>query len=293
MMNSRLSYRELAEKLDLSVNAVHKRIKAMTDSGIIRAFTAEISLAVFGAIRVLVFGRSDLESVDGVQEKLRKNDSIYWVLLGGGNYLYVGACVKEISQLNQYVSFVKNEAKIEDPVVAIMNTSTIKISEALHPLDYQIIYSLRKDSRRPASDVAEELGVSAKTVHRRLERMLHQGAVELSIEWYPDASNDVFAMTHLKIKPAANNDSVGVSLMQKYNPNLITYFSFSNLPNLLLGFVWANTLKELKGILERIHSEEVVESSMSNVPFTGYIFDTWRDKLLIEKGKRIRTRSAE
>lgn len=293
MMNSRLSYRELAEKLDLSINAVHKRIKAMIEAGIIRAFTAEINPAVFGGVRVLVFGKSNLEAIDGVQEKLRRNDSIYWVLLGGGNYLYIGACIKEISQLDQHVSFVKNEAKIEDPVVAIFNAPPIQADEALHPLDYQIVCSLRKDSRKAASDVAEELGVSAKTVHRRLEKMRHQGLIELSIEWYPDASNDIFAMTHLKVKPSANKDSVGASLMQKYGPNFLFYFSFSNLPNLLLGFVWANTFKDLKAVLQNIHSEESVASYMFNVPFTGYIYDTWRDKLLIEKGKQTHGRSTK
>ncbi len=293
LMNSRLSYRELAEKLDLSINAVHKRIKALTEEGIIRTFTAEISQAVLGTVRVLVFGKSDLEVIDGVQEKLRKNDSIYWVLLGGGNYLYVGAYIKDISQLDQYVSFVKNEAKIKDPIVGIFNALPIQANEALYPLDYQIVCCLRKDSRKAASDVAEELGVSAKTVHRRLEKMLHQGLVELSIDWYPDASNDVFAMTHLKVRPSANKDAVGLSLMQKYGPNFFVYFSFSNLPNLLLGFVWANTLKELKAVLQNIHSEEDIESYMYNVPFTGYIYDTWRDKLLIEKGKQTRGRSAE
>jgi DNA-binding Lrp family transcriptional regulator len=32
--NSRLPHRELAEKLGLSVNAVHKRIQALKDAGI-------------------------------------------------------------------------------------------------------------------------------------------------------------------------------------------------------------------------------------------------------------------
>ena len=41
--NSRSSYAELAEKLNLSVNAIHKRIQLLIEKGIIRRFTASSS----------------------------------------------------------------------------------------------------------------------------------------------------------------------------------------------------------------------------------------------------------
>ena len=43
-------------------------------------------------------------------------------------------------------------------------------------------------------------------------------------------------------------------------------------------------MKELKELRERIQNEEAIESIMPNVLYTGYMFDTWRDKLLLEKG---------
>ena len=41
--NSRLSQAELAEKLNLSVNAIHKRIQLLIEKDIIRKFTASSS----------------------------------------------------------------------------------------------------------------------------------------------------------------------------------------------------------------------------------------------------------
>ncbi len=43
LANSRRSYGELAGQLGLSVNAVHKRIQALIEAGIIRKFTAKVS----------------------------------------------------------------------------------------------------------------------------------------------------------------------------------------------------------------------------------------------------------
>ena len=52
LANSRLSYRELAEKLNLSVTAVHNRIQVLIDMGIIRKFTARPSIFAQNAIHV-------------------------------------------------------------------------------------------------------------------------------------------------------------------------------------------------------------------------------------------------
>lgn len=49
LANSRISYRELAEKLDLSANAIHKRIQSLIDLGIIRRFTTKVSLVALQA----------------------------------------------------------------------------------------------------------------------------------------------------------------------------------------------------------------------------------------------------
>jgi len=58
LANSRLSYRELAEKLDLSVTAVHNRIQSLIDIGIVRKFTAGLIIFAQNAIHVFIFGSS-------------------------------------------------------------------------------------------------------------------------------------------------------------------------------------------------------------------------------------------
>lgn len=286
LRNSRLPYREFADKLGLSVNAVHKRIQALTESGIIRTFTAKVSLSALKALHVLVFGSSEAHSVDETCEKLGKNDSTYWVAVAGGNYLYVGAYLQNISELEPYVAYVKKEAQMSDPTVGIVHEEPLlpPREKTLHPLDYQIIYTLHKNSRKPISEIAEEISVSAKTVRRRLSRMIHEGLIELSIEWYPDVSNDIMTIFHLHPKASADKIKISTLLTKKYSPNAFFSWSFSNLPNLLLCVVWTSSMKELRDIRRGFQGEEVFESVVPNVLYTGHIFDTWRDKLVLEKG---------
>ncbi|MFQ5759010.1 MAG: hypothetical protein ACE5IF_04980, partial [Candidatus Bathyarchaeia archaeon] len=111
-----------------------------------------------------------------------------------------------------------------------------------------------------------------------------EGSIELSIEWYPNVSNDILTIFHLHLRASADKSKVGPLLIKKYSPNAIFLFSFSNLPNLLLCVVWTNTMKELQDIRERFQSEEAFESVVPNVLYIGYILGTWRDELLVEKG---------
>lgn len=285
MMNSRFSYRDLSDRVGLSVNAVHKRVRDLKDLGIIRAFTANVSLAALKAIGVFIFGSSGVDVTREVHDRLRNNDSTFWVAFAGGSYVYVGAYLQDVSQLEPYVAFVKKEAYVGDPVVGIANSPfTFSKAGRLSTLDYQIINALRRDSRKPVLDLAEQLGVSVKTARRRLTRMIQEGLIELSLEWYPDASNDVMTIFHVQLRSSADKADVQALLTHKYGPSFFNIVSFSNLPNLLLCWVWTNTMKELRDVMERLQKEEAVESFVPNILYTGYIFETWRDRLVMEKG---------
>lgn len=290
LQNSRTPYSGLADKLSMSVPSVHKRIQALREAGIIRAFTANISLFALKGLHVLIFGRSDAQSPDEVPERLRRNNSIYWVALAGGNYLYVGAYLHSISELESCVDFVRKGAKMPDPTVGVVQVeSPIQKrsggESTLARLDYQIVRSLHKDSRKSISDVAEEIGVSSKTAGRRLERMIANNLVEMSMEWYPDASNDIMTVFHFHLKADADRGKAAAALINKYSPQALFLWSFSNLPNVLLSVVWSNSMKELRDIRTRFQREPFIESVVPNVLYTGYLFETWRDRLLDERSE--------
>jgi DNA-binding Lrp family transcriptional regulator len=286
--NSRRSYRELAETLNLSGTAVHKRIQDLIESGIIRKFTAKLSIFQLGAVHVLVFGGSKLNSVQSLLGKLESNGLVYWLAVGGGNYLYIGAYLQSISELEGLVNFVKENAEIPEPTVGITTFPMLRGSvpdagkRNLYPLDYQIIGSLEENSRKATSEVADELGVSAKTVRRRLAQMVKNRLVELSIEWYPDASNDILSVLHVYLKPDAGKNTMN-GLCQKYAPNIGFYWGFSNIPALCIAIVWTSRVKDLQSIRENLEKEAAVQSVAPNILYTGYIFKTWRDYLLEEK----------
>ena len=252
--------------------------------GIIRKFVARPSVLAANSIHVFIYGVSKANSSNDLKMKLEKHGSIYWLAIGGGNFLYIGAYLKSIAELEALVSFIKEATMMPEPTVGLTysplppNINSIIVDNKLFELDYQIIGALKNDSRKATADIAEELGVSAKTVRRRLARLINNYLVELSIEWFPDASNDIISVFHVNLKPEADKNTVNI-ILGKYYPNTLFYWGFSNLPNAYLFSVWTPTIKELKDIRENFENEPAIQSVSPNVIYTGYIFKTWRDKI--------------
>jgi len=71
--------------------------------------------------------------------------------------------------------------------------------------------------------------------------------------------------------------------LKGYFPNMLFYWSLSNLPNELLSLWWTSTIKELRDVQQWLASEETIASTVSNILYTGYIFETWRDELVSPK----------
>jgi DNA-binding Lrp family transcriptional regulator len=284
--NSRLSYAELAEKLSLSVNAVHKRIQLLIEAGVICKFTAKVSLFAANSSVVFLSGTSQLESLHDLPGKLERHGSIYWLAIGSGKYLYIGAYLRNIAELVSVVDFVKKEAGIPNPTVGIMAIGSFQNGLKPKPsdldlcdLDYRIIRSLKDDSRKAVSDVAAEVGVSTKTVRRRLNRMIKNNLIELGLEWYPDKSNDIITLIDIHLKPDADVKSVSNRIAKQHAPNTLFYWCFANIPNLVTFTVWTNAMSELQKLRESFEKDPNVVSVVPNILYIGYVFNTWRDRL--------------
>jgi DNA-binding Lrp family transcriptional regulator len=282
--NSRLSYRELAEKLDLSVTAVHNRIQTLIDLGIIRKFTTKISTFAQNAIHILIFGASKANSITGVKQKLEQNNRVYWLAVGGGIVLYIGVYLKNIAEMENVIRFVKDSAEIPEPTIGITVSPIPIVIQKSNPqaglceLDYKIIRSLKEDSRKATSTIAQELGIAAKTVRHRLNRMVNNFLIEFSIDWYPDASNDIMTIFHVQTKNDANPNAANL-ILQKFYPNTLFYWGLSNIPGTYIFMVWTPTTKELKCMRENMEQEPTVNSITPNIIYTGYIFKSWRDEI--------------
>ncbi len=293
--NPRMPYRELADRLGVSVQAVHRRIQVLMKMGVLRGFDAGVSIRHLGAVPIMIFGRSMTLSLEETMKKLAKSEMTSSVLVAGGNYLYVVGLLKGISDLEKYADFVKKAGDMPEPTIGIYSLDAglapdfidggRKASEKgdLTDLDMRIIAALQRDCRKAIADVAEEVRVSSRTVTRRLDRMLEEGLVDLVVPMDPTATGDIVSTVHIHLKDGATKKEVGARLINEFTPRMWYIRSFTNMPSFLLGIVCTDTMNELRGILDKISKDKDVKTLVPNIWYADYLFDTWRDRLTDRK----------
>jgi len=283
-MNSRITYREIAEKTELTVNTVHNRVKNLMNKGIIKKFTTKLNIKLVNGIRILVFGYTKKTNFAEMGPLLGKHECIYWVCFGSGNQAFIGADLRKIEEMSDLLSYIKSIIELEDVQVAIQDLPSFLHAEglSLSKRDYQILNSLRNDSRKALSEVAKELGISAKTVRNRLDDIVKNYWAEFSIEWYPDLDNDIFNLIIAEVKPDVDIQSLGQKVLEENFPNVVFFFTFSNISETIMLMHWSNSMKEFE-LFKQTLDMDMFEKFVPYTLHTGLLFDTWRDELLEER----------
>ncbi len=278
--NSRTPYRELADRMGLSMNAVHRRIQSMVDIGILQGFMANLSLPYLRPVVTLIHGRTKDSSSTDVIARLGSDDRTFKILMSGMNHLYVHGLLRNVSDLDDYTRFVRKEGMIVDPAVMIGLPPRTLVSEEVRmsKLDYRIVNALHSDSRRPLTDVSDELGVSARTVRRRLSKMEREGSVELTVRMMPTASPDILGFFHVTLNEGVDRSEAMARVANDFKPNILSIAPLSDHPDFFIVNVWTKTMRDLRDIRERFLEEDIFRSVIVDILFEGYFFDTWREQ---------------
>jgi DNA-binding Lrp family transcriptional regulator len=223
--------------------------------------------------------------------ELRKDDRTFIVLECARNYLSIGALLKDHSEIDEYVEMARSQARLGDLTIGLMSITQIgseRVGRAdreseLTGLDYRILNELRGDARRPVEEVAAALGVSAATARRRLARLIEIGAFNAGLDWRPSASPQIVSQVHVRLKEGADRTKVAGMLMSKNASRMLSFITFSNLPDFLLLIVWAGSMKELNDLTSKVAGEEGVASAFPNVVIAEHRFDTWIEKRVAQR----------
>jgi DNA-binding Lrp family transcriptional regulator len=291
--NPRIHVRELAKRLGISRQAVDRRMQTLMKTGIIKGMIAGISIPYLDAVPVTVFGRSKTASAEKTLDRLGESEFTRRVVVAGGNFLYVIGFLRNISELGSYVEFVKRAGEMTEPTVGI-NCLDDGLSpdysvdgagkrkqsyKELSPLDLKIIASLKDDARRPVTDIAHMVGVSAKTVRRHLEDMMSEGSLDMGMPADLIIGGDMLFVTHVNLSDGADKVEVGRRLLSQ-SPFQDQYIrTFSNLPGLLVWVFWSGKMGEIRKVIREVGEDEDVLSVMLNFAYLERMYPTWRDKL--------------
>lgn len=293
-----MSYRELAEQLGSSAPAVHKRMQALVSSGTI--FTgASISTRYLNTIVVTVFGRIETErKMEEVISDLRKNDTVCFCMACSSNMMYVSGLLRRPTDMDAFRRFVCETCQMKDSTMAIefqgepgeaAATSTGSFDLKLSPLDLRIIRSLHHDARKSYGKVAAEVGASARTVRKHLERMVKEGSVELWACMNHTPNQDFTEVLHVFTKEGVDRFALGVDIMRRFPHQAFLCRNFCNIPDLIFVSSAHSTMSEMNDMLKEMSTDDRIRCMVPNI-MTNIWLPTrplWRDEMLPKLGGRM------
>jgi DNA-binding Lrp family transcriptional regulator len=287
MRNSRTSYSDLGKELGLSPQVVHRRVTSLVEADIIRGTYAALNFRALGAMWVMVHGWSKARVMSEVDQKFRAISQVAVFQVASGNYVYVHGNVKDSAELADFVSAVQRDAQISEPQVGIIPLPPIKES-VLTAMDLRIIQALARDSRRPSSEVAGQLGTTIKTVRRRLDRLIQDDLIMLSINWQPDTLGDTISQIHLALRDEVPREKAAFLLIKRFSPGVVRTYTFSNLPNQVIITFWSRNVREMQNACRDLEVEGIFASVVPNIIRAIYYYEEHREDLLKDALERIK-----
>jgi DNA-binding Lrp family transcriptional regulator len=266
----------------MSVSAIHKRVRGLEDDGTILAYIARPSIIALKYMWVTIFGRSKAKSMDAVSKELGQHEGVNMVLIMAGKYLYIKTYLRSIADLQEYSRHISNVAQISEPIVGINKVSYMTTPEALTSIDYNILKTLNRDARKPIVDIAEDVGVSAKTVRKRLNYMIEHNLAQFTIEWAPAHENTYLTLFFLYLNETMNLNSMVQHLTTRFSQPLQYCFTYSNIPNLILLVTTTKSSNETHKLQEELQNEGF-KDVIPNVFFSIIWYECWVDELLKSK----------
>ena len=286
--NCRLSYRELAKRVQLSTTAVMKRLKAMEDDGTIMHYMVIPSSAMIGTggyiVIVHTYGRENSEelirSIGELQETIIVGEL---ASSRGRSYVATGQYIGS-ERLQEIARYFRALEGVED--VELHQTKRLAVSEGykIDLTDHHLLVlrSLRKDARMQVNDIASESGLSRRRVRRILKELLESGAFRF------------ITRTHLGLKRATesiirvryDSSESGVRQFNQWIENIDDCGFFDVFSSITepVAFCWfqCNDVQDLREVLKRVEALPFIETSTPLVLYSIHKFP-WLAELKLDE----------
>ena len=180
-MNCRISYRNISSIVDLTPNAVKRRVNKMISSGIIKDFVVRVNPYLFG------YEKEYSLTITNITRKFKEEDIVNKLRLVGEMLVYAkqlggsSICVLAVkSQSEERIKLINDLLKpavIEKSIFANYKSTSIEIQTT----DLKIIKSLLLNPRMQIEEISKYTSLSTKTIARWFEKMKTHQILQFTI----------------------------------------------------------------------------------------------------------------
>jgi len=172
----RKSFGYIAKKVGADEETVRHRIRRFHQDGLITSWRTMLNPAILGGgLYGIIFDVNPAIRKDEVIEATRLIPGMFIIVSFHGSLITAVLRSYNDAALRKHIEILRRLAKADRIYVARVPFPPCRID--LSKSDWDVLRVLRGDPRKPYSTVAREVGLSSRTVKRRLERMILERAV--------------------------------------------------------------------------------------------------------------------
>jgi len=287
--NPRCSYRDMADELSISTPAVHRRIQAAREQKILIGPIAMLNKDFAKAVSLVIWGKTEARNLDEVMEAIKDDDCSQIVTLMSGNNLLFRSILKDLNDLDRYVSFIRKAAKMPDLIIGLSpigvnvpkNDRNIKLTK----VDFKIMSALCKDGRMSVSEISEMINVSPKTVRNHLKKILDEKIIELMIIMNQAHSGNFVPFIVMNLEKDADKTKIMLEMKNNLSPPIIDTWKFSNQLDMLVTFAWVENMAQLRDVLTDLEKLDGVNNIVADIFVQSCGNCTWLETIISDPEK--------
>lgn len=258
MINCRITYQKMAQKYEISANAIKKRVQKLIDQGVIVDYFVELSPHMVNAEKLMaILTTEGSEDAEAMINKIGTHPMVSYIgKLAGGAY-NVFACYIGSSGMAELGNFFRALPAVKDVELhPLYSPPHPQEPNKLSTTQLMVLQYLIKDPRMAISEIAQKSGLTARRVRQVIKDLKDDGSITFTIHFDPNAAG-IVVLIRIHFNPETDlNEITGflekrfpeeffVPLISVTNPLLFATFNLQGLNDLP---EIRKTIKELKGV---------------------------------------------
>ena len=270
----RTSYSKIGSLIGLTSKSVKARVKNMVSSGVIEKFVVRVNPAAFGykTAIVLVKTNNGITRDDAIQRVKTFGDLAYYVHQMGKtsvaalliNESWDGNVVKSLNDC------------LKPAIVSSIAVSHVPVSTHPRETDLRIIKCLLQlGARAEISEIAKELGISEKTVTRRLDRMKEGRLLDFTLQSNPAAMIGYIQFCILIVAEKSHYLKVYERMYSEFQENILYHPSVIDPDDLLVFILFGENVFKVDSVLAKVDSFDGVKMADAFIVTKVQFYDDW------------------
>ncbi|MFW9944013.1 MAG: Lrp/AsnC family transcriptional regulator [Candidatus Sifarchaeia archaeon] len=286
--NCRMSYQALANRHQMSANAVKKRVSKLEEMGVIVQYVVELTPTMIDAETLLAVVSTDgTQNEEEFANQIGSNPLVFDVdPLTGAIYLVFADYTSpaEMSELGRFLRGLKGVLSVE---LHTLLRSQNQRKDEFTALQLRVLAALMEDARMPLVSIARKTGLTTRRVRRTVQELLDSNGVQFTLKWNPEASKGIPFIVRIEFDESKTElVDCGKWLRERFPIPLWEVMMSSSEPTIFAYFV-AQDQTHLELLTREVRGGEFVKSVVTFVNKPTRVFPGPRNHRLTEMLKQM------